>query len=109
MEKEKIVGRYVETDEYRKEVEKHGFKYSPISRSLFLAYPYLPTKFSNYAVRVNLYHVGVSAVSKIDSIEYYVKGEGYMRIETPENDFKEYAENILKGGLMKALPKTFLA
>ena len=99
-----IIGKYVETEEYKKEVERHGFKYSPITRSLFLAYPYLPTKFSHYAVRVNLYHAGVSSISKIESVEYYVKHQGYERA-MPCKSFKEYTESILKEGLEKARPR----
>jgi len=66
-----ITGKYVETEEYKKEVEKKGFKYSPATGSLFLSYPYLPKKFSRYAVKIGLYHVGISPISKINSVEYY--------------------------------------
>ena len=104
-----IIGKFVETDEYRKEVERFGFKYSPVTRSFFLAYPFLPTKFSNYAVRINMYHMGISAISKIDSIEYYTRSGGYKKVSMPETAFREYAENIIKQGLIKAQPRTFLA
>jgi hypothetical protein len=103
-----IIGKYVETEEYKREVEKYGFRYSPITRSLFLAYPYLPTKFSHYAVRVNLYHEGVSSLSKIGSVEYYIKGSDYEKTMRPCKSFKEYIERILEEGLAKARPRYVL-
>jgi len=103
-----ITGKYVETEEYKKEVEKKGFKYSPATGSLFLSYPYLPKKFSRYAVKIGLYHVGISPISKINSVEYYERGSGYHKVDAPGGPFRDYAERILKESLEKSRPKSLL-
>jgi hypothetical protein len=109
MDMKNIVGSYVETDEYKREVEKHGFRYSPITRSLFLSYPFVPVRFSHYAVRVGLYTVAGSPISKIESIQYYKKAGGYAKVTKPGRAFQEYVENIINIGMMKARPRSFLA
>jgi hypothetical protein len=104
-----IIGRFVDRDDYVKYLERHGFKYSPITKSMFLSYPYVPKEFANQAVRVLLDNVGFSSAAKIDSLEYYVGGSPYKKTESPKKDFREYVEKILEGGVGMAHPKNFLA
>jgi len=99
-----LTGKYVRTNNYLKVLKKYGFKYTPMTKSFFLSYPFIPKDYEEQAVKVQLASVG-HAMSLIDSIDYYEHGSGYIKTDKPDKGFKEYVEHILEEGLMSAHPK----
>jgi hypothetical protein len=105
----KSIGDYVETGSYRKQLEKYGFKYSPVTRSMVLSYPFVPKKYIDQAVRIEMSDVNFSKVSKIENIEFYKRGSGYKKEKEPPKGFREYVDSIVQNAVKVAAPRNFLA
>lgn len=100
--------KYVDTVEYCKNLEKHGFKYNPLTKTLFLGYPYVPKEFKDEAVKIQLYGPIVSALSKVVSVDYMRTSSPYKKVEEPEEGFKTYVDKILKESEDAARPHTLI-
>jgi hypothetical protein len=99
---------YVDTAEYCRSLEKYGFKYNPMNKTLFLGYPYVPKEFRDEAVKIQLFSPVVSSVAEIRTIEFMRANSPYKATEEPKEGFRKYVENILKAGSEAAQPKTII-
>ncbi len=104
-----VTGTYVDGREYRSALEKRGFKYDPMTKTLFISYPFVPKEFADQGAGVVLYSPGVSQVSKINSVDFYKRGSGFKKTDRPDQKFREYVERLLDEGVRLARPKVFIA
>ncbi len=98
------IGKYVDSENYRKALKKYGFRYNPMTKSLFLSYPYVPEEFRDMAVQISLYRPSASSIAQISSIDFYIKGSDYRKVKEPDKRFEEYLGGILKEAMEKARP-----
>lgn len=108
MENDGIVGNYVELKEYCKEMEGKGFKYSSLTKSFFLAYPFIPHEFMAHAVRVVLETNPISPIARIASVEYMRRGSPFKNDDDPGDAFKGIVEPKLHDSVEAAKPRNFI-
>jgi hypothetical protein len=108
MENNRLIGKYVEFKEYCKEMEGKGFKYSSLTKSFFLSYPFIPREFMAQAVRVVLETSPISPVAKISSVEYMRRGSPFKHDDDPGDAFKGIIEPKLQDSVEAAKPRNFI-